>query len=424
MNKFRFFIFLNIYTLMMYMAYSSPTIFFPNLASSRNLDSIFIAFFFSAFPLGAFPASILTGKLMRFYRKDHLLIASNVLLNISRICIGLLYYIDDIKLFFIVSFISRMLTGVAEGCMIPIIYSYIPEFYPDDIMKKFGILEICGSLGVILGSPFSSFIYDQVGYFAVFAIISIFNLIVGCLIIIFFLKSSKIECYGNSEKKSLSIKAALFNNNQVLLNFFYLFFFYFPNYMILPGYELYIYNLTQSYYVSSFVYSFIYLGMMTGVIIIIKLRNFNENKMLFLLGIPGIFALIFYGPDPIFKITDYLIEIMFMSIAFFIVGIVIEITFLILTKKLIKELTFVFPEDHKLCADFANGLYTACFSLDQMFGPIVGSILSLYMGYERSVSIFAIVLLGFFIFYWITNCKRNKSAYDEMKEEKIEDIST
>ncbi len=57
--------------------------------------------------------------------------------------------------------IPRFLTGVAEGALIPITYSFIPDLYPDDFMVKFGNLEIWGSIGTIMGAPLSSLIFAQ-----------------------------------------------------------------------------------------------------------------------------------------------------------------------------------------------------------------------------------------------------------------------
>ena len=130
---------------------------------------------------------------MRFYRKDQLLLMFNVLLSLAKLCTGFLYYIEDLNWFLFIAFFSRFVTGIAQGCIIPIIYSYIPELFPENMMVKFGVIEILGSIGVILGGLFGTFINDNYGYLAVFAIFAAINLIFGTAIILFNLKSDLIE---------------------------------------------------------------------------------------------------------------------------------------------------------------------------------------------------------------------------------------
>ena len=82
-------------------------------------------------------------------------------------------------------------------------------------------------------------------------------------------------------------------------------------------------------------------------------------------------------------------------------GLAIEVIFLIITKKLINELLEVFPLDKELCTDFANGLFTSGYTFDQFLGPITGSLMNNYFGYNRTGTIYAIFSL--FIFYYIGN---------------------
>ena len=201
MNKSLFFIFLNIYSLLIFSAYSTPILLFPKLAHSRSLNSYLVSLVFSAFPLGAFPASLMIGKLMRFYKKDKLLLCFNAIASLARFSFGLLDFIENPILFFAVGFFCRFVVGVSEGCLIPIIYSFIPDLFPDEMMIKFGILEIWGSIGTIIGAPLSSLIFINCSYFAVFSIMSSFNLIVGMFIIIFFLKSDEIISFKKDEKQ-------------------------------------------------------------------------------------------------------------------------------------------------------------------------------------------------------------------------------
>lgn len=264
MNNSIFFSFLNLYSLLVFSSYSIPTLLLPTLCSQRSLNSSLVAVIFMAFPVGAFPASLLIGKLMRFYNKDRLLLIFNTIASVSSFSIGLLCYIEDPITFFCIAFLARLFTGIAQGCLIPITYSFIPDLFPDEMMIKYGILEFWGSVGAVLGSPISSLIYEQFGYFIVFASFSAFNLVIGMVIIIFFLGSESLVKFKSTEKPSLPIKKALFGNKAVLLNFFYLFMVLFPNYMILTGYQPYFATLTSNLTISGLVYALILVGMIMG----------------------------------------------------------------------------------------------------------------------------------------------------------------
>ena len=114
MNKSIFFSFLNLYSLLVFSSYSIPTLLLPALCSQRSLNSSIMAVIFMAFPVGAFPASLLIGKLMRFYDKDRLLLIFNTIASVSGFCIGLLYYIEDPLTFFVIGFLARLSTGIAR----------------------------------------------------------------------------------------------------------------------------------------------------------------------------------------------------------------------------------------------------------------------------------------------------------------------
>lgn len=409
---------MNIYSMIIFSSYSTPILLLPILAKLKSISNFEISLILSSFPIGGFPASILIGKLMRFHKKDRLLLLFTLISSVARFTMGTLYFIEDNTVLVAVGFLARMIAGIAEGALIPIIYSFVPELFPKEMMEKMGILEIWGSIGIIIGSPIASILYEQFGYFSVFCIMSSFNLVAGFLIITLFLKSDMIIRFKASEKQSMPIKQALFSNKAVLLNFFYLFLFFFPNFMIQTGYENYFTSyLTDNLYLAAFVYTFILFGMVIGVYFIkYFFQKQYKKKLFFISGIVVIVALFFYGPDPFFHIENTALKITLVGAAFSFVGFAIEIIFLIVTKQLILDLLLVFPNEKTLCSDFANGIYTACFSLDQFLGPIVGNFLNSIFGYERTGSFYSLILIIFMIIYW--GIMRNEeNPYEDLVEE-------
>ena len=419
MNKTLFFYSLNLYSLIVYSAYSTPILLLPSLAAQRSLSSFSVALILMSFPIGAFPASLLIGKLMRFYKKSHLMMLFNTLASVSRFCMGLLYYIDDPTYFMIFAFLSRLLTGISEGMLIPITYSFIPDLYPENSLEKLGILEIWGSVGVVLGAPMATLIYGQLGYVMVFTIMSSINLIVGMFIISCAFDKFPFVSFEKSDKEMLPIKRAIFENKEVLLAFFYVFVFHFPTYMIQTGFQTYMATLTDNLTVSAVVYSLILVGMIFGVVWIKYVHSPKYERItLKISGLLIIFAVWFYGPDPVFGISDDTTQIVFIGVSFLVVGAAVEVIFLIVTKVLRIELLVVFPGENELCADFANGLYLACYTLDELLAPMTGSLLNNYLGYARTGGVYGIMALVYFAVYWSFTRKIADEGYDNMVEEK------
>lgn len=419
MNKTLFFYSLNLYSLIVFSAYSTPILLLPSLAAQRSLSSFSVALILMSFPIGAFPSSLLIGKLMRFYKKSQLLMVFNALASVSRFCMGLLYYIDDPTYFMLFAFFSRLLTGISEGMLIPITYSFIPDLYPNDSMEKLGILEIWGSVGAVLGAPMATLIYSQLGYVMVFTIMSSINLVVGMFIISCVLDNFPFVSFDKSDKEMLPLKKAIFTNKEVLLAFFYIFIFHFPTYMIQTGFQNYMATLTDNLIVSAVIYSLILVGMIFGVVWIKYGHSQKfERITLKISGLLIILAVWFYGPDPVFGISDDTTKIILIGGSFLVVGAAVEVIFLIVTKVLRIELLVVFPGENELCADFANGLYLACYTLDELLAPMTGSILNNYLGYERTGGFYGILALVYFVVYWSFTRKITEEGYDNMVEEK------
>lgn len=408
METLTFFIFLNILTAMIYSEYSAPILLFPELAASRFLSTIEIGFIFSAFPVGAFPATLIIGNKMRFYKKQNLLLIFFSLSCLSRFILGIVYYIEDPVTFFTISFLARLFSGMAEGAALPVLFSFIPELYPKDMAIKYGILELGGLVGNCLGGPLAAMIYSFSDYFSVFTYMSFVNLIIGNSIIYFCLRGYD-NVYDQSEKKALPMREALFSNPNVIWNTVYLGLTSLPYYMLQSSYDLYISTLTQEKWIQSLVYSMIVLGMSLGVFVLMKFEfTHYQNQILFYSGIAEIIFGTFLGPDLIYGIEDNTTKLILIGISLFIVGFSLDIIFINLTKILIDDLLEVFPEETDLCSDFANGLYFAGFNLDEFVGPIFGGLIYHYMGYESIGTIYSLVLLVFFVNYWIFKRKGGK----------------
>lgn len=138
--------------------------------------------------------------------------------------------------------------------------------------------------------------------------------------------------------------------------------------------------------------------------------------MLAIFGFAIVCALFFYGPDPAFVLMEDVTKIVLIGISFFVAGLAMEVIFLIMMRVIIEELLRVFPGEKELCSDFANGMFTACFTLDQLIAPIVGSSLNSALGYPRTGTCYGLMVLGYFAVYWVSIRRKEEGGKENMLE--------
>ena len=283
---------------------------------------------------------------------------------------------------------------------------------------EIGIMEIGGLIGAAAGASIASLIFENLGFLFSFGILALCNLIFGTFIIVFVVKKDNIQDIKIlPQSEELNMKDVLFKNAGVLLNFFANSLCAGPNFLIMVGFKIYVKSLVDNEYVISFIISLLWIGSIFGVLVFkLVYKIEHENKLLFIVGLMEIVVLPFYGPDPLFLITDSTACLVLMGLAFFLTGIAMEITFMITTKKLLVELLKVFPKKKELCIDVANGMYTASFKLIEFVVPLIGGLLLETVSYSRISTIYDVILLLFFFLYW-SKIDLNDNSYRTMEEE-------
>lgn len=423
MNNDIIFLLLIFYLLIVFSAYGAPILLYPQLAADREINIHLIGFFFSAFPIGSFPSSLYVGKIMGNTRKFNLLMFFNFLSSVSRFLFGFLVYVDEPNWFFVLSFLLRFITGVAEGALIPIIYSYVPDLYPNDYIVKYGILEFMGSVGIIIGSPLATLLFNFINFFWVFASMGIFNLVVGT-IIIFAISQNQDLVPIEEDGKTLPL-AKTFFSPRILMNFLYLSIFAIPNYMILAGLEKYITTLSNDLNITAALYSLIFVGLILGVLFI-KFFYVEKHKfrILFISGVIEMALISLYGPEPLYGITDSNVKLILIGLSFLVCGLVMDIIFLLITDILLSELMILYPKEPNLCRDFSSGLFIGSMNFDELAGPILGTLVIDNFGYERIGSFCMIFELTFFLIYWAWfTYRRDEVKYDKIAKAHLEEVT-
>lgn len=102
--------------------------------------------------------------------------------------------------------ISRFFQGISIGLYQTVVYSYIPQYWPDQIELRIGILEFSISLGIGLGPLLGSAIY-YFGYIVlIYAVPSLLLIGFGYLLVKMIIPEEEIKTHDETiEKLSLIV---------------------------------------------------------------------------------------------------------------------------------------------------------------------------------------------------------------------------
>ena len=81
---------------------------------------------------------------------------------------GLFYYIDNVKYFWWLNFILRMVEGTAEAIALTTVSAIIGIEFTDNIDAYMSYLQMAWAFGMFIGPIIASFIYDYLGYAGTF----------------------------------------------------------------------------------------------------------------------------------------------------------------------------------------------------------------------------------------------------------------
>lgn len=128
-----FLIFLNFTT------YALPLSFYPALADSLGFSKFAIGFVFSISSVGSLICSFMLGKFMRFMPKDSLMLIFQIINSISTFLFGFMtLFMESHFLFYFLSVVLRFVNGFSMGGFFTVVYSLVPDYWPDDISRRIG----------------------------------------------------------------------------------------------------------------------------------------------------------------------------------------------------------------------------------------------------------------------------------------------
>lgn len=382
--------------------YGLPVTLYPAIALAHGLNSTWTGVVLGLFPFGGFFTSCLAGKVMRFYKKEKLMIIFLVGTCISKFIFGAVYYITDSNWFLLVSVVSRLTLGFCFTAFQTISISLIPETWPNQVVEMLSYYELFLNCGLIAGPLLGSLIAYFLNFFWVFAIFSVFHFVVGLFGIIKFLRIEGISQFLE-ERKSLELSKML-SDSTLMTQFFFQSLFLGSVMFISSGFENYIIDdLGGSQTLCALIYCLNMFGFCISLLIVNKIYKITpKRKGWFLIG--SIMIIVFnnlFGPDPFLGITDTNDEIICVSVAFFMVGVSQGMIAVLLVPEYKDILRVIFPnEPEELLMDMAPALYLSAYSLAEFANSIIGGIIIDEIGYVWTSVIYSIVLCVYFVIYW------------------------
>ena len=398
--------------------YGLPITLYPAIALERGLTSTWTGVVFGLFPFGGFFTSCLAGKMMRYYKKENLLLIFLVGTCSSKFLFGCVYYIDDSTTFLLVSIVSRLTLGFSFTAFQTVSISLIPETWPNEIVEKLSYYELFLNCGLISGPLLGSFISYFLNFFWVFTILAIFHLVVGLFGILKFLKIEGIAQFME-DKPALDMKKML-TDSTLIIQFLFQSLFLGSVMFISSGFENHIiYDLDSSQLVCALIYSLNMIGFCISLIIVNKIYKTNDDKRgWFMLG--SIMIIVFnnlFGPDPFLMIGDNTNSLICIGVAFFMVGISQGMIAVLLVPEYKDILRVLFPDAaEELLMDMAPALYLSAYSLAECANAIIGGIIIDNLGYNWTSVIYSLVLCVYFVIYWGKQWLLRRN-YNKMVEE-------
>jgi MFS family permease len=190
-----------------FLAYSSYTmvgIFLPNIADSQGASAWMIGLIFSTDPIIGLIVSIILGKYMWKIGRKLAFLSSAAFTSLSILTLCAIEY-TSLDLLLVLSFISRIFSGISQGCIMTVTFSLMSSEYPDRIETMIARSEMTVGLSLIAGSLMGSLFYELNLLYSLLA----YGIFIALLIPLCSYMIGDLKLYERSTEKLGYIKIAL-----------------------------------------------------------------------------------------------------------------------------------------------------------------------------------------------------------------------
>jgi len=374
-----------------------PVPILPEEALSRDISFDVIGVILAVYTITFLLSTFILGKMMAIWGKIRFLNLSLIILFITTFFFGVIMLIPEKNIFIFFTCLLRLLQGLACGGYSVIIYSMVPEYYPERIEQIFSYMELFSGLSTAFAPLLGMFLYQLVGSgftFMIFSCVYLFLLVIINRTMAFKSDKKSSEQLKSHYERNVSM-IELLKNRQYLVTFAIYAInsigFFVVNPILgervreLTGETTYI-GLCFSIYCLCYAIGGISLGHLFTkyklnkkfLLILASILLFLSYSLMgFTDDFPSlILSLIFLGFGEAFNLIPYIVE-------------AIEIG------------TNIYPNDHGWVGDMASLFWNIGFVFGEFVGPIMGGFLTQAYGFSACVWIYAIIVAGMLGIYLI-----------------------
>ena len=399
----------------------------PDVILSKGISLSVLGLILSFYPIGYFLISIFFGKICHKFSKIKLLYFCQFLLTISNLIFAFLAWVESPFLCIAISIAARAIQGVGIGGASSILYSYVPEKYPNAVEETYSFLEIATGSGVVFGSIFAGFLYEYTSY--QFSFVAMALIYVASSIIFVRSLNQEIEAgrmaalmepfdpeihsyqsldyfYFRKKDDDMSLRVIMTNRNFILA-FLCQIFCNATVTLIQPSFSEHVKTYGGSSQDIGIIFAACDITYASTALFIFKhFIRFGRKKLFIFGGVIAAIGLLIVGPEKYTLLPGGLgtvgLGMAFNGFAqvFFTVPVIPEY---------IDSLDILYGRGEAV-NEMASGLFNAGLAVSEFIGPILGGILASNFGVCRGMSIYAVLLLMYLRVFWIygKNSKRAK----------------
>ena len=378
--------------------YGIPITFFPNIAEIRGISDLLSGFIFAMYPLGAFFCGFIVGKMLTKWERKRVIISSQILMGISILIFGLSDLSQNNIVFIIVALVTRATQGIALGSCQTAAYAFIPEYWPDEIDFRIGLLEVTVGFGIGTGPLIGALIYSMWGYLSIYIAPGILITFFGSILAYMTLPMNKKQEEHEKTEETLSLSKT-FSSRDMWYTFFVLVINYGGFTLIMPDLENKVIKIGGSPEMASILFACNQVGYILAIAFLMIYKIKNRKGIFFVSLIFSLLSLILLGFDSFFIMSNEM-KMVLIGLGTFISGIVGAFSLVPFVSESITILHSIFPDKKRhLLDNMASGLFTAAISLAEFHGPILGGFLTQNFGFSDGCLIYSVVVFLFFIVF-------------------------
>ena len=364
--------------------------FFPDEAKSKGATLSQSGLVFGIFSLAGFISSPLFGKYGSTMSPRYLYIPSAFIIAGCTLAFGALHFVKTLNLFLSLSYILRILSGMANAAAWGSLLAALITIFPDKVAKIVAASEFCYGIGYMLGPAVGGFFYKLGGFVLPFEIIGSIALIVSISMVIVIPKVNASPSEDSNESEFGSMK--LMKLPGVLLSLLDTFFTSFGLGMIEGMMGLHLQSMGATINIVSI--GFFVLGgcyMISTVVSGLIADKVSTPTLFSIAGNVGqVLAFLLIGPLPFFPIEPN-VPLSFIGLALF--GFSMGLMYVSSFTRAEKSATDNGFPDNTKTYQLISGLWVASDLSGNFLGPSIGGIVVETLGFRMTTLLFWIPYL-------------------------------